>query len=264
MPIFHQPHNSAGNHSYNVYIYKNVDYNLHFHKNYEIIYVMEGKAHCSINNKTEIISEGDFAFCLSNEVHSIKSIGDSKIWIGVFSGDFISEFEKYQKNKEGENFVFRCRENLMSYLKDNLIKKELSDVFVIKACLYALCGEYLRQIPLRNKKEKHIEIMCDVVEYVEKNYKNRPSLLELSQKLGYEYHYFSKMFNRMFSMNFNEYLNVYRFNEACSMLTTTDNPITDVAHECGFNSIRSFNNTFKTLAGVSPSRYRKINPSIRL
>ena len=263
MPIFHQPYNSIGNHSYNVVIYQNIDCSLHFHKNYEIVYVMEGKARCSINNKTEILCEGDFALCLSNEVHSIKSVGDSKIWIGVFSGDFINEFDKYQKSKEGERFSFRCSEKLMSYLKENLIKEELSDVFVIKSCLYALCGEYLKQIPLIKKKEKHAEIMGDVVDYVEKNYKDRPSLSKLAQKLGYDYYYLSKLFNRMFSMSFNEYLNVYRFNEACAMLATTDIPITEVAHESGFNSIRSFNNTFKRLAGISPSEYKKISPSVR-
>ena len=260
MPIYHQPHNSIGNHSYNVFIYNKINYDLHFHKNYEIIYVIEGTAVCSINNKTRTISEGDFAFCLSNEVHAIKSSGEAKIWIGVFSEDFIHEFKKYQKNKEGKDFVFRCPESLMKYLRENLIKRELSDVFVIKSCLYALCSEYLRQIPLVEKEGKQAEIMSDVVEYVEKNYKSTPSLSELAENLGYEYCYFSKIFNRMFSMSFNEYLNTYRFNEACAMLTTTDMPITEVAYESGFKSIRSFNNTFKRLAGLSPSEYRKTRP----
>jgi len=264
MPIFHQPYNSMGNHSYNVVIYQNIDCNLHFHKNYELIYVIEGKANCSINNKTEIIREGDFAFCLSNELHSIKSIGESKIWVGVFSGDFISEFEKYQKNKKGERFVFRCPEKLMRYLEENLIKKELSDVFTIKSCLYALCGEYLKQIALSEKREKQAEVMSDIINYIEKNYKDRPSLSELSKNLGYEYCYFSKIFNRMFSMTFKEYLNVYRFNEACAMLASTDIPITEVAHESGFGSIRSFNNTFKKLSGLSPSEYKRTSPSLRL
>ena len=264
MPIFHQPHNSIGNHSYNVYFYDHINYGLHFHKNYEIIYVKKGSAVCSVNNRTKTLGEGDFAFCLSNEVHSIRSIGEANIWIGVFSEDFIHEFKKYQSGKTGSDFTFRCPEGLMNYLNENLIKAELSDVFVIKSCLYALCSEYLRQITLTEKKDKQAAIMSDVIDYVENNYKQHPSLSELSKKLGYDYYYFSRIFNRMFSMSFNEYLNIYRFNAACEMLTTTDIPITDVAHESGFNSIRSFNNTFKRLAGVSPSEYKRISPSIRL
>ncbi len=263
MPIFHQPHNSMGNHSYNVNIYSKTNYDPHFHKNYEIIYVISGKAVCTINNKTKIIEEGDFAFCLSNEIHSIKGIDENKIWIGVFSEDFIHEFKKYQKGKTGVDFSFKCPESLMNYLKENLIKEELSDVFVIKSCLYALCSEYLRQIPLTEKKDKQAAIMSDVVDYVERNYKRTVSLSSLAEELGYEYCYFSKIFNRMFSMSFNDYLNTYRFNEACAMLTNTDMPITEVSYESGFQSIRSFNNTFKRLAGVSPSEYRKIRPTLK-
>lgn len=263
MPIFHQPYNSIGNHSYNIFVYHNINYDLHFHKNYEVIYVMDGTVSCSINNKTAVIGEGDFAFCLSNEIHSIKSIGESKVWIGVFSEDFVHEFAEYQKDKEGKHFAFRCPEPLMSYLRENLLKSELSDVFVIKSCLYALCGEYLKQIPLTEKKGNKLEIISEVVSYVEKSYKNHPSLSELAKKLGYEYCYFSKLFNRIFSMSFSEYLNIYRFNEACAILATTDTPITDVAYESGFNSIRSFNNTFKRLAGYPPNEHRKISTSIR-
>lgn len=260
MLIYHQPNNSIGNHSYNVYMYDSINYDLHFHKNYEIIYVIDGSALCSINGKSGVISKGDFALCLPNEVHSIRSVGKCRLWIGVFSEDFIHEFKKYHKNKEGKNFAFRCNESIMDYLEKNLIKKELSDVFIIKSCLYALCSEYLKQIQLVEKRGKQAEIMSDVVNYVETNYKNTPTLLELAENLGYEYCYFSKIFNRMFSMSFNEYLNTYRFNEACSMLTTTDMSITDIAYESGFKSIRNFNNTFKRLSGVSPSEYRRARP----
>ena len=58
-------------------------------------------------------------------------------------------------------------------------------------------------------------------------------------------------------MSFNDYVNTYRFNTASEMLITTDASITEIAYESGFQSIRSFNNTFKKLSGLSPSEYRK-------
>ena len=260
MPVYHQYHNSLGNHTYNVYIYSSLNYDLHFHKNYEIIYVIEGEVLCTVNNKTKILKDGEFAFCLSNEVHSIKSKDKVKVWIGVFSEDFIHEFKKYQKGKTGVDFSFRCEEGITKYLLDNLIKRELSDVFTIKSCLYAVCSEYLRQIPLLESNGKKAELMSQIVDYVEKNYKKNISLSELAEDLGYEYCYFSRTFNRLFSMTFNDYLNIYRFNEACAMLTKTDMPITEISYESGFQSIRSFNNIFKKLAGVSPSEYKRMKP----
>lgn len=257
MPIFHQPHNSMGNHAYNVFVYDDVDYNLHFHKNYEFIYVMEGQITCCVNNRSQRVSEGEFALCLSNEIHSVKTNGHSRVWIGVFSEDFIREFKKFQKGKTGVDFKFRCEKSVHEYLMRHLVQLQLRDVFMIKSCLYALCGEYLRQIPLKEIDDKQAAIMSDVIAFVEDNYKRAVSLKSLADALGYEYCYFSKMFNRLFSMSFNDYLNTYRFNEACNMLTETEATVTDIAYESGFQSIRSFNHTFKRLAGVSPSEYRK-------
>ena len=259
MYIFHQPHNSMGNHSYNVCVYDRVNYDLHFHKNYEVIYVISGSAICSVNGKTKTLAEGEFAICLSNEIHSIKSVGEAKVWIGVFSADFISEFARCQSGKTGAEFSFRCSESTGAYLRENLIKRSLSDVFLIKSCLYALCSEYLRQIPLESAVEKKSSIMGAIVEYVEKNYKNQISLSTISQSLGYDYCYFSKIFRRLFSMNFNEFLNIYRFNEACALLVDSELSVTAISYESGFQSVRSFNNTFKRYAGVSPSEWRRQN-----
>ena len=171
--------------------------------------------------------------------------------------DFINEFARHQKGKSGIDFSFMCSESTTKYLLDNLIKDCLSDVFVIKSCLYALCGEYLKQIPLEKTVEKKSSVMGEIAEYVEKNYKSAISLATAAQSLGYDYCYFSKIFRRLFSMNFNEYLNIYRFNAACAMLIESDMPVTVVSYESGFQSVRSFNNTFKRYSGVSPSEWRR-------
>ena len=262
MPVYHQPSNSVGNHNYNVFFYDNVDYDLHFHKNYEIIYVVSGKAECSVNSKTKILTAGEFAFCLSNEIHSIKSVGDSRVWVGVFSEDFLHEFKKYQNGKTGDDFSFRCSAPLMEYLLQNFIKRELHDVFLIKACLYALCSEYLSQIRLTEPAEKKANLMSEVVEYIEENYKKNITLAVMAESLGYEYCYFSRIFNKLFAMNFTDYINVYRFNAACAMLTETDMSMTDIAYESGFQSIRSFNSIFKKLSGVTPREYRSAIPKM--
>jgi len=256
MPVFHQPSNSVGNHNYNVFFYDNVDYDLHFHKNYEVIHIISGKVACSVNGKSAVMSAGDFAFCFCNEIHSIKSVGDSRVWVGVFSEDFIHEFRKHQKGKTGDSFLFRCSETLLAYLNENFIKAEISDVFMIKACLYALCGEYLSQNKLTEPAEKKATLMSDVIEYIEENYKKNITLAGMAESLGYEYCYFSRIFNKLFSMNFTDYINIYRFNAACAMLTESDRSVTDIAYESGFQSIRSFNSIFKRLSGVTPREYR--------
>ena len=127
---------------------------------------------------------------------------------------------------------------------------------MLKACLYAVCEEYLKsnQLVERNKMSS---IISDILAYIENNYKNSISLLDISKSLGYEYCYFSKNFKKLFSMSFNDYLNLYRFNEACALLVKKELSMIEVAHESGFKSVRNFNHIFKKLAGMSPSDYAK-------
>ena len=40
--IFHQPHNSKTNYNYNAFFYQKEKWDPHFHKNFEVIYVLEG------------------------------------------------------------------------------------------------------------------------------------------------------------------------------------------------------------------------------
>lgn len=256
MPIFHQPYNSVGNHTYNVYFYDGIDYQPHFHKNYEVVYVLRGNVFCTVGNRSGTVEEGEFALFLSNEVHSLHSDGTSRVWIGVFSEDFIAEFRNSLNGKTGTDFRFRCTGSRMKYLLDSLIREDLSDHFTTKSCLYALCGEYLKQIPLAEPNARKSELTNRIADYVESNFRKPITLTSLADALGYDYCYLSRSFNRLFSMTFAEYLTVCRFNAACAMLTETDLPITDIAYESGFQSIRSFNNAFRRLAGISPSRFR--------
>jgi AraC-like DNA-binding protein len=246
-----------GNHTYNVYIYDKVNFDLHFHKNYEIVYVISGQAVYSVNGKTKTLEQGDFAFCLSNEIHSVNSIGESKIWIGVFSEDFVHEFKNRIEGKTGTDFKFRCREATSDFLLKNLIHKTNHDILMIKACLYALTSEYLEQIPLTERNDRRGTLMSDIVEYISENYRKPFSLKTLSSQLGYDYCYLSRAFNDMFSMSFTDYINTFRIDHALSLLTSTELSITDIAYESGFQSIRSFNNVFKNRMGISPVDYRK-------
>lgn len=254
--LYHQPHNSIGNYSYNAFIYQNIHYKPHFHKNFELIYVFSGQVRCSVGEKTATLSPGQFGLCLANEVHALQSLGDSCCWVGVFSGDFVHAFAKQAQGKVGSDFVFTCDSSTVEYLKAHLLKESMPPVFVLKSCLYAVCEAYCSQIELQEQTGKSGLLMQAITDYIAKNYNQRLSLAELAGKLGYNYHYLSKCFHKIFNMSFSEFLNSYRLDAALTMLTETDRDITDIALESGFQSIRSFNDFFKARTGVTPSAYR--------
>lgn len=65
-------------------------------------------------------------------------------------------------------------------------------------------------------------------------------------------------------MNFRQYVNSCRIAHAKQLMMETNTSITGIAGECGYQSIRTFNNAFFALSGVSPSAYRSqdVNPPL--
>ncbi|HRI79913.1 MAG TPA: AraC family transcriptional regulator [Cyclobacteriaceae bacterium] len=60
--------------------------------------------------------------------------------------------------------------------------------------------------------------------------------------------------------NFNDFLNQYRVNDACEILSDpaqTKKTILEIAYDLGYQSIGPFNKAFKDLKGITPTAYRK-------
>ena len=67
--IFHQPFNSLGNYSFNTATYTNEIWNYHFHKNLELIWVLEGSVVCTINGDSQKLTANELALCLPYDTH---------------------------------------------------------------------------------------------------------------------------------------------------------------------------------------------------
>ena len=145
----------------------------------------------------------------------------------------------------------------MPYLRNNLLFHGTPDPYRLSAALYMLCGEFLQSITLIERNNPEYALMNDIVDYIAENYQSKLILKDVAAALGYDYYYFSKLFHQTFGQSFNEYLSTYRFNASLHALRSSDKPISTIAKESGFQSIRSFNDIFLKRTGVSPAQYRK-------
>ena len=97
---------------------------------------------------------------------------------------------------------------------------------------------------------------------VEDNIYRNPniSLERLAEQLSIPVKDLSSTINRHFKVNFYEYLNGYRINEARQTLereAASKRSITDIFYEAGFNSKSVYNTLFKKQFNTTPSQYRK-------
>lgn len=255
--MLHQTSNSKSSDNFNAFFYTDQYWDFHFHKNFELVYVHSGSVDCTVNGKTYTLTSGDFGLCLSYEVHSYTPKNNALYWVCVFSQEYVKTFAKLVRNRQGNTFKFRCSEEILQYLKAFLINEEKPSLLTIKSCLYAICAEYLNNVQLIEQDTKRQQLMVSIAEYVETNHTKKVSLRDISEHLGYDYHYISRCFGKIFNMSFTDFINLYRLETALNLLIETNKSITEIALESGFQSVRSFNNCFKKHYRINPSQYKK-------
>lgn len=91
-----------------------------------------------------------------------------------------------------------------------------------------------------------------VLEYIDANYASPVTLADLSRIAGMTPKYFCRYFRTAVHRTPMDYLNYYRVERACYILSTTELPVTEIAYQCGFNDSSYFVKTFNEIYGSDP------------
>jgi AraC-like DNA-binding protein len=90
------------------------------------------------------------------------------------------------------------------------------------------------------------------------------SLDRLARKLVIPARRISGAINRARGMNVSQYVNEHRVRDACRRLAETDDPVTQIMFEAGFQTKSNFNREFLRVTGKSPSAWRAENGPVRV
>ncbi len=83
---------------------------------------------------------------------------------------------------------------------------------------------------------------------------------DLAKEINVSGHQLSQLLNDNIEKNFTLFVNEYRINEACKILSENTNLTIDaVGDEVGFNAKSTFFATFKKIKGMTPSAYQQSN-----
>lgn len=278
MKVFHENRTYHSTFPFTVIVSDNIDFLAHWHNDLEIVYVFEGSIRMGINSETRILKAGDMAICSSGDIHYYDSKdSSSKIMMVIFNPSLIgfpggwplnvrltSPFmEKRIATREDE---VRINNRLSLILQELMVeynqKLEYHEQLII-GLLHEWSGLILRHVPLDKinpQKDKrritNMKIMQGVLEYLDVNYMHPITLADAARQANMSLFYFSRFFKSLSGMSYIAYLSNIRVNQAEQLLLTTDKSILDIALECGFTNIRTFNRVFKQIKQRTPSELR--------
>ncbi len=231
----------------------------HIHDNIEILYVYSGTQHLSINNIKYMVNAGDIAIIFPNIMHEyykedkksadeLLIICDRTIFLNMFPNltNSIPENPIIKKNSLNNEALFAL----------NGIKTEKP--FPIKlGFVYIIMTHILNTIKIEKNSDIYSEnITKKIIEYIAKNFTNPINLDTIAKDLCVSRYYVSHIFSEKIKMNFRNYLGLTRAEYASKLIRMTNDSLTDISSNSGFESYRTFNRTFNSIYGCSPRDYK--------
>lgn len=104
----------------------------------------------------------------------------------------------------------------------------------------------------------HKEIVKKVIDYIEDNLENEIDLEKIAESIGYSKFHLNRIFTEETGCTIYKYLQARRLTIAAEKLVDTDEPITQIAYDAGYNSQQAFSQAFKQVYLYPPKTYRDI------
>ncbi|MDR0909872.1 MAG: AraC family transcriptional regulator [Spirochaetaceae bacterium] len=254
----------------------------HWHDCFEILYILKGRLLTSINEGMHEVEPGDIVLINAGTTHGFfQPSPGAVIRIVQFDMSFFdnSFMELRGAIFDQEHISRRAleakQENVKIYIHLQTVFNDMAREFrlqkagwqiAVRARMDELMLVLLRDTPVISPEDRHNAALdaATVNPYMKQlqaflfgNYSNPDlSLDDAAERVQLSKFYFTRFFRKQAGMPFHVYLTAMRVNFAKHYLAESEMPIIDVAFDCGFGSLQTFNRVFKEQTEMTPSQYR--------
>ncbi len=246
----------------------------HWHTHYEIIQILSGSFQLTLDSDTNVYQAGDVIFISDGALHGGKPYDGCIYDCVVFDlGILMKDNHACAKTiHDIMNHKIRIHTHVSEQCPDicpvvdklcrALSEKKTGYEFMTQGYLYQLIGTILENNLYEENstsaaESERLNSIKSVLAYISEYYYNNISLDTLAKIAGMNPKYFCRYFRGMTERTPIDYLNYYRIECACEMLSTKDISIKEAAISCGFNDESYFIKTFHKYKGITPKQFIK-------
>lgn len=263
--------------------YFNSKYHFHWHDEFEIAYVLNGKIEFFVNEHTYILNEGDGVFVNSDVLHNygsalkdIKCIFPNILFDGMMiSGADDLLYDKYVKpllfNSEISYIVFKQGESKSDEFIHDIINafNLLEDMnwgfeFELRGILTNFIMRLYSYLPDSSKKYNadkpailsQIVALRKMIAFIKNNSPFQITVQDIADSASLSVRECQRCFKENIRSTPITYLNELRIDQAKSLLSRTTLSISEICEKCGFSGASYFSELFRRKTGLTPVKYR--------
>ena len=241
---------------------------LHWHQRTELLYVQSGLCRVWIGKEEYLGKPGDVFVIHSGEIHAVSCGQDCYLYICTFDPSILYSFQPeikfLQSYIPGEALgQLGLQEHILGLFEEMFREegeeKDWHDV-LIRSDIIRLYSLFVRHFPREVSssrqnmtKFRHFQ---QALSFIAQHYGEDIKLSDVAKTISYYPSYVSSLFVTYTGVNFKNYLDSFRINKAVELIKNTNITIADISAKCGYENIRTFNNTFKRVTQMTPSQMR--------
>ncbi len=216
----------------------------------------------TVNGEAYMVREGDMLAAFPNMVHGYQSEGENSGIMIIFNPELAGEWNyKLTHFTNGQPVVPREQIHKdIPYCMESILNTQIQqeNLPLLKGYLLVLVSRLcacIDLVPVGRKED--FDLVHRALLYVTENFREPLTLEQVARELGVSRYYLSRMFSQKVGSGFNSYVNSLRVGLAQHLLENPALPVAQVALECGFESLRTFNRAFQEQVGTTPREFRK-------
>ena len=253
---------------------------VHWHDEFEIIYVRSGFLAVSISGESYIGKTGDAFVVSPGNLHLMGSqTGTVDYYTFLFPLKYISfrtddmlDEKLLEPLNSGHLMICPRVKDTAKELCEQLIeiyeaKKDESESKITTQVrtkiilLQFILEMWKKGFVIENDTSGRNTVEKEMVSYIQQNFTGKISLREFGEQFHLSEKYISRYFKEHFHITLSQYVTDLRLEHAKQLLQDTDIPVTDVAMQSGYQNVSYFIRSFQKAYAVSPLKYRKNNYS---
>ena len=253
---------------------------VHWHDEFEIIYVRSGFLTVSISGESYIGKTGEAFVVSPGNLHLMGSqSGTVDYYTFLFPLKYISfrtddmlDEKLLEPLNSGHLMICPRVKDTAKELCDQLIeiymaKKDESESKIATQVrtkiilLQFILEMWKKGFVIENDTSGRNTVEKEMVSYIQQNFTGKISLREFGEQFHLSEKYISRYFKEHFHITLSQYVTYLRLEHAKQLLQDTDIPVTDVAMQSGYQNVSYFIRSFQKAYAVSPLKYRKNNYS---
>lgn len=256
------------------------DPTFHFHPEYQLFLVLEGKGTRIVGYNVKPFQKGDMVLtgpdlphvwrndnCYFDKKNNLQTKGIVIYFHDHFLGESIQKEELenirhlLQKSARGLEISGNTNRKVSKMMVELLELKGIESIIQLMKILDIIanspeCHFISHKDYASVNTEAETTRMNKVYEYVMKNFRQKISLDEVAAIANMMPTSFSRYFKSRANKSFSDFLKEIRIDYARKLLNEEKMNINMIGYECGFQTLSNFNKQFKKVTGKQPLHYR--------